>query len=212
MNKTQAIIIGYSGHAFVAIDILELCGYSFLGYCENDEKQLNPFSLKYLGKEQELMGSKKMDVSDASFFIGIGENSIRRKVFSLLQQHNVATINAIHPGSIISRTVTLGKGVMVVANATINPFCNIGDGVICNTSSSIDHECVIGDFSHICPGTVLCGNVTIGKNCFIGANSVVKQGVAICDNVVIGAGSTVIKNINEPGTYFGNPLRNIIKQ
>src|SRR4030095_339622 len=86
-------------------------------------------------------------------------------------------INAIHPSAVISASVKMGDGVMVAANATLNPLVEIGQGVICNTSSSIDHECVIGDFSHIAPGAVLCGNVMVGRGSFVGANSVIKQGV-----------------------------------
>ena len=203
----EIIIVGYSGHAFVAIDVLEQRGYSVKGYCDREEKLLNPYSLSYLGSETALFESKEIDLSTTGFFVGIGDNTIREKVYKFLVSKNAVVVNALHPGAIISRTSVLGEGVLIAANATINPLCTIGNGVICNTASVVDHECIIKDFAHICPSTVLCGNVTIGKNCFIGANSVVKQGVSICDNVVIGAGSTVVKDIRVPGTYFGNKLR-----
>lgn len=205
MNKV--IVVGYSGHAFVAIDILLNNGHEILGYCDVEQKAYDPYSLPYLGKEIELFNNAGMDLNDTSFFIGIGHNGIRRKIYGLLQTKNVTIINAIHAQSIIAKNVSIGNGVLIAANAIINPLCSIGNAVICNTSSVIDHECTIGEFSHICPGTVLCGNVAIGNNCFIGANSVVKQGVEICNEVVIGAGSTVVKNITLPGTYFGNVLR-----
>ena len=44
---------------------------------------------------------------------------------------------------------------------------------------------------------------------FVGSGSVVAQGIEIADEVVIGAGSVVIKNIMELGTYAGNPARKI---
>ena len=50
----------------------------------------------------------------------------------------------------------------------INTDTIVGRNCIINSSSSIDHDCVIGDHTHICPGVVLAGNVTIGKNCWIG--------------------------------------------
>ena len=41
------------------------------------------------------------------------------------------------------------NGVMIAANATINPLAKIGTGAICNTGGIIEHECEVGDFAHI---------------------------------------------------------------
>jgi UDP-3-O-[3-hydroxymyristoyl] glucosamine N-acyltransferase len=38
-----------------------------------------------------------------------------------------------------------------MANAVINAGTFIKDGVIINTSASIDHDCLIDDFAHISP-------------------------------------------------------------
>jgi sugar O-acyltransferase (sialic acid O-acetyltransferase NeuD family) len=101
---------------------------------------------------------------------------------------------------------------MIAANATLNPLVEIGRGVICNTSTSIDHECRIGDFTHIAPGAVLCGNVIVGRSSFIGANSVIRQGIHIGNNVTIGAGTVVVKDIPDGATVVGNPAKNLVKR
>jgi acetyltransferase-like isoleucine patch superfamily enzyme len=48
----------------------------------------------------------------------------------------------------------------------------------------------------------------IGNNVFIGSNATILP-VEICNDVVIGGGAVVTKNIDEPGTYAGNPARKI---
>jgi len=96
---------------------------------------------------------------------------------------------------------------MIAANTTINPMVEIGNGVVCNTSSSIDHECIIGDFSFIAPCAVLCGNVKVGNNTFVGANAVIKQGVTIGNNVMIGAGAVVLKDVPDNVTVMGVPAQ-----
>lgn len=203
-------LIGYGGHGLVAADILLESETFIKGYCDNEEKTINPFSIPYMGKEKGFFFDAN-NCNSYSAFIAIGDASIRKKVFEFLEQQKVSIINAIHPKSVVSKKNNLGRGIFIAANATINAMCSIGDGVICNTSCSIDHECIIGDFTHICPGTVLCGSVTVGKKSFIGANSTVIPGKIIGDNIIIGAGSTVINDLSSPGIYVGSPARLIRK-
>jgi sugar O-acyltransferase (sialic acid O-acetyltransferase NeuD family) len=205
MQPKHCVIVGYSGHGYVSLDILQLMGYTVIGYCDVEEKNYNPFQLAYLGTEVEYFSRVDEMTICRKVFISIGDNRRRKKVFEKLTALNCEIINAIHPLSIVSSSVKLGKGVLIAANATINPLCTIGDGVICNTSSSIDHNCRLGDFSHICPGSVICGDVEVGKSTFIGANSVVRQGIKIGENILIGSGSVVVRDLEHGKRYFGNP-------
>jgi sugar O-acyltransferase (sialic acid O-acetyltransferase NeuD family) len=206
--KKPVVIIGYSGHAYVIIDILLNAGRLVTGYCDQEEKANNPYHLEYLGKESEVAHL----LQDYDFFACVGHNGIREKIHSQVSQFLGEPVNAIHPSAVISSSVKMGTGIMVAANATLNPLVQLGKGVICNTGSSIDHECVIGDFTHIAPNAVLCGNVTVGNGSFIGANSVIRQGVRIGNNVIVGAGSVVLKDIPDNATFVGNPAKQLVKK
>jgi sugar O-acyltransferase (sialic acid O-acetyltransferase NeuD family) len=206
--KRPVAIVGYSGHAYVVIDIFLNAGRLVTAYCDAEEKSLNPYHLTYLGKESEVINKlKKFD-----YFACVGHNGIREKIHMQLSQFLGHPINAIHPSAVISASVKMGNGVMIAANATINPLTELGMGVICNTSSSIDHECIIGDFVHIAPNAVLCGNVKVGRSTFIGANAVIRQGITIGNNVIIGAGTVVIRDIPDNSTVIGNPARKLVKK
>jgi sugar O-acyltransferase (sialic acid O-acetyltransferase NeuD family) len=205
--QKNIVLIGYSGHAFVAADIFLSRGLSMAGYCDNEEKNYNPFSLKYIGKDQDTAVLKLLKEYD--YFIAIGDNTIRRKIFEHLSASLGMPVNAIHTSSVISSSSIIGNGVFIAANSTINPLVKIGNGVICNTSCSIDHECVIENFAHIAPGAVLCGNVRIGEGSFIGANSVIRQGINIGKNVMIGAGAVIVKDVADNSIIIGNPQKNL---
>ncbi len=206
--KKPVAVVGYSGHSYVIIDILLNAGRIVTAYCDSEQKEKNPFHLTYLGKENEsILALKSFD-----YFIGVGHNGIRKKIFSQLYEQLGNPVNAIHPSAVISASVEMNNGIMVSANATINPLVTLGAGVICNTSCSIDHECIIEDFAHIAPGAVLCGNVKIGAGTFVGANAVIKQGVTVGRNVTIGAGTVIIRDIPDNMVVVGNPQRILQKE
>ncbi len=201
--KKPVAVIGYSGHSYVIIDILLNAGRMVTAYCDSEQKDRNPFHLQYLGRETEVI--RALQAYD--FFVGVGHNGIRRKIHTQMLEYLGNPINVIHPSAIVSASVEMNHGIMISANATINALVSIGRGAICNTSCSIDHECVIDEFAHIAPGAVLCGDVRIGAGTFVGAGSVIKQGVRVGSNVVIGAGTVVIRDVPDNTMVVGNPQR-----
>jgi acetyltransferase-like isoleucine patch superfamily enzyme len=96
-----------------------------------------------------------------------------------------------------------------MAGVVINSSTKIGKGCIINTSSSLEHDNVIEDYVHISPGVRLAGTVRIGKGSWLGIGSVVSNNVNICSGCKVGAGAVVVKDITEPGTYVGVPVRKI---
>jgi sugar O-acyltransferase (sialic acid O-acetyltransferase NeuD family) len=200
------ILIGYSGHAFVVYGIFNAAGKKVTGYCDVDEKEYNPFNLTYCGTEISEDALKLLKQN--GFFIAVGDNVIRKKIFNRLEEKDLTPINAIHPSAIIDVSATIATGgIMIAAGAILNPLAVIGKGVICNTGCIIEHECTIGDFAHIGPGAVLCGNVKIGDGTFVGANAVIKQGITVGKNVMIGAGAIVVKDVPDNVTVIGVPAK-----
>jgi sugar O-acyltransferase (sialic acid O-acetyltransferase NeuD family) len=204
------IVIGYSGHAFVVCGILNAAGIPVTGYCDVEEKEYNPFNLIYIGSDESK--EAKIRIAEQGYFISVGNNNIRQKIYSRFAGQGLLPVNALHPAAIIDKTVSISpNGIMIGAGVCINPLAEIHTGVICNTGSIIEHECVVSEFAHIGPGAVLCGNVRIGRNSFVGAGSVIRQGVEVGNNVMIGAGAVVVKNIGDNETVVGNPSRLMIK-
>ncbi len=205
MDKS-IILIGYSGHSYVLIDIFNSTGKKVTGYCENELKTKNPYGLTFYGSELSEEGLEMLKKND--YFIAIGSNNIRAKIQKGLFDKEVQEpINAVHSSAIIGSHVQLGYGVMIAQNAIINAKTKIGNGTVCNTGSIIEHEVGIGEYSFIAPGATLLGGVQVCNNCFIGANAVVLQNVRIGENSTIGAGSVILKDIPANSKVVGNPQR-----
>ncbi len=198
-------LIGYSGHAYVAFEIFFSQGQIVSAYTERIEKSENPYALKWLGNEADDAVIELLKIY--SYFVSIGDNTLRKRISEKLIPVLGLPENALHKTAIISRSMNSGTGNMFAPRVVINPLVKIGNGVICNTACVIEHECIINDYVHIAPGAILCGNVTVGEGSFIGAGAVVKQGVTIGKNVIVGAGTVVIKDIVDNTKVIGNPQR-----
>ncbi|MEH7276373.1 hypothetical protein [Neobacillus vireti] len=74
-----------------------------------------------------------------------------------------------------------------------------------NTQSSVDHDCVLGDFVTIAPGATLAGGVQIGDHSVVSLGANVIHNRRIGQHTVIGAGSTVLKDIESNVVAYGTP-------
>jgi len=104
----------------------------------------------------------------------------------------------------------LGAGISIMENVVVNAKTILGDGVILNTSCSVDHDCNNASGVHISPGAHLAGDVSVGVCSWVGIGSAIIQGKVIGDDSIIGAGSAVISNIPNGVTAVGVPSK-IIK-
>lgn len=200
MNK-QVIIIGASGHGKVIADIVLKSGDTIKGFLDDFYENDTFIGFPVLGKSDHYM-----KYNDCYFVVAIGNPIIRERIVNQLK--NVKFYTAIHPQAIISSIgVHIGEGTVIMANAVINSYADIGKHCIINTSSVVEHDNVIEDYVHVSVGTKLAGTVHVGKSTWVGVGATVKNNVSICADCMIGAGAVVVKDIKEKGTYIGVPAR-----
>ena len=202
MSK-DVIIIGAGGHAKVIADIIYKSGDNLIGFL--DDNLANKGKEIYLGKK--VLGTTK-DIKNYNknyFIIGIGNNSIRKKINN---ENNLKLYTAIHPSAIIAQDVKIGTGSVIMAGVVINPGTVIGKNCIINTCSSLDHDNLLEDYVHISPGAHLAGTVSVKEGTWICTGAIIKNNITIGKNNIIGAGGVVIKDIiEENATYIGVPAR-----
>ena len=208
MDK-KVVLLGYSGHAYSVIDALRSMDVKISGYLDLKSNVRNPFHLDYLGNEHSIEFSASLKEND--FFPSIGDGKLRAKMISFIENKGLSQTNAIHKTANVSKDVVLESSIFISNGAIINTLATIKKGAIINTGAIIEHECNIGEYTHVGPGAVLAGNVQIGQNTFIGTNATVIPGIKIGNNVTVGAGSVVIQDIKDYMSYVGNPARQLKK-
>lgn len=192
MSKKIAIY-GAGGHGKVVGEIALLNNFEDIFFFDdaiNLGSEKFPFKIEGSSKDLE-SNLKNFDY----FFVAIGNNFIRKKKIEWLNSLNVKLVTLIHPNSFVSRFVSLGQGVCVMANVVLNAGVSIGDGVILNSSASIDHDCEIGNYAHISPNCSLSGGVIIGESTHIGTGTSIHPLIKIGKNVKTAVGSRVFKDL-----------------
>ena len=164
--------------------------------------QVSNKTLKVIGDHEQMIAYKK---KISKVIVAIGNNEIREKYYKLFKKNEFKFCKQFHPSSYSSIGTQIGDGTVLMAGSFINTDSIIGNNCIINSNASIDHDCVIKDHTHICPGVIIAGNVKIGKNCWIGVGSKIIENCIIGDNVFVAAGSVITKNIKSNSFVKGVP-------
>ncbi|HIF9494417.1 TPA: acetyltransferase [Photobacterium damselae] len=200
-------ILGASGHGKVLADIALQTGWSDIDFFDDRWPLLSQLEHWSVAGNTEVL-FEYLDSYDG-VIVGIGNNNIRLIKQQQLEQRNAKLTSLIHPTAVISQSIALGLGSVVMANAVINPFVSIGRACIINTASTVDHDCQLSDGVHISPGAHLAGGIKIGSRSWVGIGANITQLIEIGDDVIVGAGSTVIHSISSFQKVVGTPARPI---
>lgn len=204
--RKRLLIIGASGHGKVVADIaIKMNKWRTVSFLDDNESIKSCMGMEVIGKSSDALIYR----DEADFFVAIGDNATRKMIQEDLESQGCSFVNLIHPSAIIGSDVEIGVGTAVMAGVVLNGPCKIGKGCIINTNSTLEHDNVIDDYVHISPGVTLAGTVSVGQGSWLGVGSIVSNDVSICPECKIGAGTVVIKDITEPGTYIGVPARKI---
>ena len=189
-------IYGASGHSKVIIEIIEKAGGIIKGLYDDDPEKKLLLTYPVTNEKSILV------LNDINWIIGIGDNTIRKKIS---ENNSLAYTTAIDSSSNISGRTEIGIGTVIMAGVSINSSSIIGHHVIINTNASVDHDCVIANFVHVSPNATLCGGVTLGEGTHVGAGAVIIPGITIGKWVKVGAGAVIINDVPDFATVVGNP-------
>lgn len=202
-------IIGGGGHARVMISILnKLPDFEVAGYLAPEDAG-TILNADYLGND-DMWPELQTSTGIAAAALGIGQfrNVTRlREITEIYKNSGCDFPVIISPDAVVGEDVVIGHGSVIMAGAIVNAGTVIGDFCTINTHTAIEHDCRIGSFTHVAPGTVLCGGITVGAEAFIGAGSTIIPNCEIAKGAVIAAGAVVTGHCRTSGQYAGIPAR-----
>lgn len=164
-----------------------------------------------VGPDAVLPDLLREDVRYAFIGVGsVGDNRVRRKLFTMARELGFELINIAHPQSMVSEDFQMGTGNLLLAGCIINAGVTVGDNCIINTGAILEHDIQLGNHVHIAPRAVLGGAVQVGDLSHVGIGATVIQGVKIGTNSVVGAGAVVLRDVPDNSVVVGVPAK-IIK-
>lgn len=132
---------------------------------------------------------------------------VRRKVVQRFTALGYRITQVIHSHACVANIVRIDQGVQIHAGAVIQPGVTLGAHAIVNTGTTVDHDCQIGEFTHLAPGVTLSGNVTVMEGAHIGTGAKVIQGVTIGRFAMVAAGACVVSDVADDTVVMGVPAR-----
>ncbi len=209
-TRKKLLMIGGGGHCKSVLDcVLESSIYSDVAIVDYDSS-LNTMGVRVIGDDNDLFDLHKNGWTDAFISVGSVEPAIlRQKLYRMVKEIGFYVPSIVDDTAVIAKEVKMAEGVFVGKKSVINAGTNAGVCSIFNTGCIVEHDCYIGDFAHVSPGAVLCGNVKIGNNSHIGAGSVIRQGITVGEKSMVGAGSVVVKDVKDSVKAYGNPCKEV---
>jgi UDP-3-O-[3-hydroxymyristoyl] glucosamine N-acyltransferase len=118
-----------------------------------------------------------------------------------LVQRKVEQVGAV----VVGDDVEIGAG-SAIDRATAGAT-TVGNGVKLDNMVQIGHNARIGDHTVICGQSAVAGSAVLGKRVTMAGQTGVADHVEIGDGVSLAARAMTVRDLPEPGVYYGSPAR-----
>lgn len=143
----------------------------------------------------------------ARALLTVGSPAARRTLDGRLTEAGVSWATWVHPTAVLTPSVSVAEGVLIMARVTTTIDARIGRHAVLNPGCTLAHDVVIEDFAYLSPGVDLAGYAVIETEGYMGTGAVVIPGCRVGARSTVGAGGVVIRDIPPDCTAVGVPAR-----
>jgi sugar O-acyltransferase (sialic acid O-acetyltransferase NeuD family) len=176
------------------------------GFIDDQEQSMAGFDLPRLGA-----------ISDYSpmpgdrFIVAVGKPSSKRRLVEMLSERGAQFATLIHPAAVVTRTATLGEGVIMTPFTMANPSAVAERFVTIISFSGLGHDSRAGEFTTISSHVDVTGFAELGRDVFVASGARILPGVKVGDGATIGAGAVVIRRVKPGATVYTEPAKLLFK-
>lgn len=182
--------------------------WELLGYVDDGvEKGTIVDGLPVLGTIKELREREE----SLAVVCAVGASVTRRKILEqILDNTKLEFPNLIDPSVQMSKRIDMGRGNIICAGNILTVDITMGDFNIVNLDCTVGHDVVFDSYITVYPSVNISGCVEIGEKVELGTGSQIIQGIHIVEDTIVGAGTVVVRNLAEAGTYVGVPAKKLM--
>ena len=206
--EKRILIYGAGGHSKTVISLLRLLNWNITGIMDDAVAPGTAVSgVKVLGNADLLPKLRADGVTCAVNAVGgIGNYSVRWRIFEKLRALDFSFPTLIHPSAFIEDTAVLADGIQVLAQSYISSESSIEFGTLINAGTVISHDGCIGRCVNLSPGALLAGQVTVKDFAQIGMGATVNLGVTVGTAARIGNSAVVKGDVPDNGRVYAGAV------
>lgn len=179
----KLLVYGSRDFGRVLRDLLGVCGHEFIGYVDDMNSGEDIVGNYATARRLHPPGTCGMVIA-----IGYGHLPQRWAIFQRVSADGYDLPPLIHDRAYVRSPGAVGKGVVVMAGATVDVGATLADLVVLWPGATVSHDSTVGSNTFISPNATICGFVTVGHGCFVGAGAVVVDHRVVPNNSFIKAG------------------------
>ena len=204
LNK-KVIILGGGGHAGVLIEILRMLDIEIIGVADPNltKESVVHTGIPVIGCDEAVINYSPGDLLLINGLGPVPKSFNREALSKKFIALGYRFLTLVHPQAYVSSSAQIRSGAQIMAGAIVQAGSRIGAMSVINTGAIVDHDCKIGEYSHLAPGAVMCGGVETGCGVFVGSGSVVIENLSLGDNSLLAAGVTLRRNLNAGEIFYG---------
>lgn len=211
------VFVGSNGNLLQMVDNAHSTGRTVAGIVDSDYyNNTNELSgVPVIGSEDTFEFSDNYDYFLASSWFPENTDvqkrnyNKRKKLISILEDHNIQCINLVHSLALVPDTVTLGNGIMIGAGAILGNQTTVDDFAQIREQSYLAHHAHIGNSSIVQVKCYVGSCVHLGNDSYMGIRSSVVPAQAEPISIPVGSfikshclvTSSNDKNINKVKHY-----------
>ena len=164
-----------------------------------------------LGKLDSLLhhfDRKKFDL----IILGIGYKHLDFKAATFQHLSKMIPFGTmIHSNSYVDKKAVIKEGTVIYPGCVIDQNVIIESDVLLHIGCTVAHDTIVKNHTYVSPSVSIAGFSKIGAKCNLGIGTIIIDHIILGDKVQTGGGTVVIRNLDQPGLYVGNPARLVRK-